>query len=158
MLLPIALPPWLLFAGIWLSVGPGTAIGDFTARADAVGLVRQLTLAAALVAWSAAPTFAVLLACTRTRGGSSERLLLLDDASWRARLAAAWAQDRTALAMGVLATAAFLLAETTAYDLAFVATFGFELRTLDALGAPPQRVVGAALPAIALSAIVATAV
>jgi hypothetical protein len=158
MLLPIALPPWLLFAGIWLSVGPGTAIGDFTARADAVGLVRQLTLAAALVAWSAAPTFAVLLACTRTRGGSSERLLLLDGASWRARLAAAWAQDRTALAMGVLATAAFLLAETTAYDLAFVATFGFELRTLDALGAPPQRVVGAALPAIALSAIVATAV
>ena len=33
LVLPIALPPWLLYAGLWLSIGPGTPIGDLAARA-----------------------------------------------------------------------------------------------------------------------------
>jgi sugar lactone lactonase YvrE len=150
-LLPIALPPWLLYAGIWLSVGPGTPIGDFAERSNAVSEVRTAILALSLVAWCAAPAFAALSARSLHGSSGDTRLADIDGLHWGARLRAAWSRDWRLLLVSVVATAAFLLGETTAFDLAFIPTFGFELRSMDALGAPAGRVLAAALPAIALA-------
>lgn len=152
LVLPIALPPWLLYAGLWLSIGPGTPIGDLAARADAAPSLRAGALAVALVAWSTAPAFAIFLA----RGAASARdsaNLLLDGAGPVARARAAFARDGRLLVVAILATSAFLLCETAIFDLALVPTYGFELRSLEALGASPRTLVTAALPAIALAAL-----
>ncbi|MBI1303230.1 MAG: hypothetical protein GC172_05525 [Phycisphaera sp.] len=157
LVLPIALPPWLLYAGIWLSIGPGTAIGDFAARADAAPSLRAAALAVALVAWSTAPAFAIFLA----RGAASARdraNLLLDGAGLVARARAAFASDGRLLLVAMLATSAFLLCETAIFDLALVPTYGFEIRSLEALGASPRTLVAAALPAIALAALAVAAI
>ena len=150
-LLPIALPPWLLYAGLWLSVGPGTFIGDLAERSGAVPEMRIAILALALVAWCAAPAFAVLTARGARAAAGDTRLAEVDGLGWRSRLRAAWSRDWRLLAVSVVATAAFLLGETTAFDLAFVPTFGFELRSLDALGASAGRVLATAAPAILLA-------
>ena len=88
-LLPIALPPWLLYAGIWLSVGPGTPIGDFAERSNAVSEVRTAILAISLVAWCAAPAFAALSARSLRGSSGDTRLADIDGLDWRARLRAA---------------------------------------------------------------------
>ncbi len=152
LVLPITLPPWLLYAGLWLSIGPGTPIGDLAARADAAPSLRAGALAAALVAWSTAPAFAIFLA----RGAAAARdraNLALDGAGLGARARAAFAADGRLLLVAVLASSAFLLCETAIFDLALVPTYGFELRSLEALGASPRTLVTAALPAIALAAL-----
>ncbi len=149
-LLPLALPPWLLYAGFWLSAGPGTLVGDFAERADIVPWLRSAILSLALVAWSAAPAFAVLTARGTIAALGDTRLAEVDGLGWRARLRAAWARDWRLLAVSVVAATAFLLGETTAFDLALVPTFGFELRSMDALGAPAARVLATALPAMLL--------
>ncbi|MEY4116858.1 MAG: hypothetical protein RLZZ116_186 [Planctomycetota bacterium] len=148
---PLALPPWLLYAAMWMSVGPGTAIGDWAERGDLMGWLRMAILSAALVAWCAALAFAVLSATAPRAMSADERLLSIDGASPPARMRAMLARDARSLLVAVFGAAAFLLCETTVYDLAQVSTFGFELRTLDALGAPAGAVVAAALPAIVLA-------
>ena len=52
-ILPLAIPGWLAFYGLWISVGPGTPIGDFFARQDGTALLREASLACGLlaVAW-----------------------------------------------------------------------------------------------------------
>ena len=79
------------------------------------------------------------------------RLAEVDGLGRWSRLRAAWSRDWRLLAVSVVATAAFLLGETTAFDLAFVPTFGFELRSIDALGASAGRVLATATPAILLA-------
>ena len=150
-LLPLALPPWLLYAAIWMSAGPGTAIGDWSERHDLVAWMRLAILSVALVAWCAALSFAVLSATGPRALSADERLLALDGAPWTARMRAKLARDARSIAVAVFASCAFLVCETTVYDLAQVPTFGFELRTLDSLGAAPGDVAVAAWPAVALA-------
>ena len=149
-LLPIALPPWLLYAAMWMSTGPGTLVGDFCERADLVGDLRKTLLVIALVDWCAALSFAVLVCSGPRELVRDGRLLALDRAGFVRRGRAALARDGRSLLVALLACASFLLCETTAFDLAQISTYGFELRTLDALGAAPATVVRAALPAIAI--------
>ena len=147
-LLPLVLPPWLLYAAVWMSTGPGTLIGDFAAAHDLVGVQRTVFLALALVVWSAALAFAVLAGA----GGATEfreaHLRHLDGGGILARARAAIARDARCLLLSVVAATAFLLCETTVFDLAQQKTYGFELRTLDALGATQAEVMSGALPAM----------
>lgn len=149
-MLPIALPPWLLFAALWLSVGPGTTVGDLAERADLVWLVRSAILATVVLTWSMSLAFASLVIAAPIPAPSAARLGAMDGWSFRERLRAAWWRDRHALMLAVAVSAVFLLGETTVFDLAQVRTFGFELRTLDSLGASEHDLVLAALPAIML--------
>ena len=149
--LPLALPPWLLYAALWMNAGPGTALGDWAERHDLVPAMRMAILSTALVTWCASIACAVLCA-TGPRGLSAdERLLTIDGASGAVRLHAALARDARSMLVAIFLSAAFLLCEATVYDLAQVPTLGFELRTLDALGAAPGDVVRAALPALVLA-------
>jgi ABC-type Fe3+ transport system permease subunit len=147
LLLPLALPPWLLFAAIWLSVGPGTVIGDLVERENEVGVLRMVALLLATVVWSSAPAFAVLVLGGPRSVGRSARLLALDDAGLVARVRAAFAEDARALFAAIAGAGIFLLSETTVYDLALVPTYGFELRAREALGATPLELVLIAWPA-----------
>jgi len=156
-LLPLVLPPWLLYAAMWMSTGPGTILGDLAARHDLVTLQRTAFLGVALCVWSTALAFAVLVAT----GGPAEvreaRLRALDGGGAVARLRAAVARDARALSLAVIAATVFLLCETTVFDLAQVRTYGFELRTLDALGGSVREVLAAAAPAIVLVALLVAA-
>ncbi|MFM7260143.1 MAG: 6-bladed beta-propeller [bacterium] len=147
LLLPLALPPWLLYAAMWLSVGPGTAIGDLVERTDHVGSLRVIALFIATTVWAAAPAFAVIVLGGGRTLGRAHALLNLDGAKWPARLRAAFAQDARALYASVAGAGIFLLSETTVYDLALVPTYGFELRAREALGATPFELIVIALPA-----------
>lgn len=159
LLLPIALPPWLLFAAIWLSVGPGTAIGDLVERADQVGVLRTTALVVATSVWAAAPAFAVLVLAGGRAIGRSRRLLAIDGAGLPARVRAAFAEDARALLGAIGGVGIFLLSETTVYDLALVPTYGFELRAREALGATPFELVLIGWPAelLAIAAVSAAA-
>jgi len=150
-LLPAVVPPWLTSAALWMSAGPGTVVGDFVEQRDSMPLLRSAILAASLATWSAGVAFAALVIAGPARIATDGRLLALDGASPLRRAASALARDGRALLAAVLASAVFLLGETTVFDLAQVSTFGFELRTLDALGAPPRAVLWAAAPALALT-------
>lgn len=147
---PVVLPPWLLYAAGWMCCGPGTAVGDFCERRDLVSALRLALLALALVVWSTALAFAVFATLGPRPSASDQRLLALDRAGPLARARAALARDGRALLIAWLAPTVFLLCETTVFDLSQVGSFGFELRSLDSLGASPATVVRAALPMIAL--------
>lgn len=112
--------------------------------------LRKTLLVIALVDWCAALSFAVLVCSGPRELVRDGRLLALDRAGFVRRARAALARDGRSLLVALLACASFLLCETTAFDLAQISTYGFELRTLDALGAAPATVVRAALPAIAI--------
>lgn len=150
-LLPLSLPPWLLYASLWMNAGPGTAIGDWSERHDLVSSMRMAILAAALVTWSSAVAFAVLAGTGPRALSADERLLAIDGSGLVARVRAAIARDARSLWVAIFLATAFLLSETTVFDLAQVPTLGFELRTLDALGATPGAVARAAIPAVLLA-------
>jgi DNA-binding beta-propeller fold protein YncE len=156
-LLPLALPPWLLYAAMWMSTGPGTTLGDLCARHDLVTLQRSVFLGVALCVWSTALAFAVLVATGGAAEARGSQLRALDGAGAFARLRAAVARDARALVLAVLGATVFLLCETTVFDLAQVKTYGFELRTLDALGGSVREVLAAAAPAIAIVALLVAA-
>lgn len=150
LLVPVALPPWLLSASLWLSCGPGTAIGDLAESADAMPALRRAILVVSLTTWSASLAAAVLLFRRGALDARDARMLALDRAGVIARLRSAWCRDGALLAIAFVGAGVFLLGETTAFDLAQIATYGFELRSRDALGATPVELLARATPAMAL--------
>jgi ABC-type Fe3+ transport system permease subunit/DNA-binding beta-propeller fold protein YncE len=143
---PLILPPWLLFAAMWLSVGPGTWIGDLAERMDEVPLVRMFALFAATTVWAMAPAFGALLLLGSQRQARSDALLALDGAGTWTRIRAALARDARGIAAAIALPTVFLLSETTVYDLALVPTYGFEVRAREALGARPSELLLVAWP------------
>lgn len=143
---PLILPPWLLFAAMWLSVGPGTWIGDFAERMDEVPLVRMSALFVATTVWAMAPAFGALLLLGSQRQARSDALLALDGAGTWTRIRAALARDARGIAAAIALPTVFLLSETTVYDLALVPTYGFEVRAREALGARPSELLLVAWP------------
>jgi ABC-type Fe3+ transport system permease subunit/DNA-binding beta-propeller fold protein YncE len=143
---PLILPPWLLFAAMWLSVGPGTWIGDLAERMDEVPLVRMSALFVATTVWAMAPAFGALLLLGSQRQARSDALLALDGAGTWTRIRAALARDARGIAAAIVLPTVFLLSETTVYDLALVPTYGFEVRAREALGARPSELLLVAWP------------
>ena len=162
-IVPLAIPGWLAFYGLWISLGPGTALGDFAARHDATGWLREGSLALGLLAVSW-PIVAWSVAADRVADRGSRRavevLASLDALPASRRLAIALREDLPAIARGAAAVAVLLWSTTVAFDLAGVRTFGFELRTLDADGAAPTEVIRAGafgfLPGVLLVALAST--
>lgn len=150
-LIPLMLPPALLFDAWWLEVGPDSVIGAAAVRADLVPELRRLILAMGLVcfAW---PLAAWIVAA---RGAEASADLLAIDAPprWR-RFKMAWHADRRPLFLGWLVTFGLVSTLTVPFDLAQVRTWGFELRTLDAQGASAATVLSAGLPSMLLALVI----
>lgn len=146
-----SLPPYAVFWTWWQASGPGSAVGDWTAATGHSGMLRELLLVAGIASW-AWPLAAWLVASRRTDAESDERAAgLVDAEGWRDRAARAWRSDRGALAMALAALVLVIAGSTTAFDLAQVRTFGFELRALDVQGTPAAAVLRAAWPAVGLA-------
>gem|GEM_PF-267226 len=152
-LLPLALPPWLLSSAVWLSVGPGTPLGDLAEQHDAMGVLRLTSLATALVAWSSALVFAALIFARPSGMARSALLQQIDRFGTLSQFRAALARDGARLGWGVAASTIFLMSETTVFDLAQVQSFGFELRVRDALGATHAEVLQTALPLVLMTVV-----
>ena len=146
-----ALPPYAVFWTWWQASGPGSAIGDWAAATGRSGLLREVLLVAGIASW-AWPLAAWLVAARRADAEQDERAAgLVDAEGWRDRAARAWRSDRGALAVAFAALVLVIAGSTTAFDLAQVRTFGFELRTLDVQGTAAAAVLRAAWPAVALA-------
>ena len=144
-LLPLVVPPSLFFDAWWLETGPDGPIGRAAAVAGAVPRLRSAVLAIGLacVAWP------IVAWCVAIRGiERDDRLLELDRPRLRDRLRACLRRDRGVLLLGWVITFAWVASLTVPFDLAQVASWGFELRTLDARGATPATVLRAGLPAL----------
>lgn len=151
-LVPLALPSYLGYWSLWRIVGPGTWLGDLAIRADAVGPLRIGALAIALVAWTT-PLAAWAIAVARWRlGDRGARLAAADGLRRSTRLRLAAGEDRRPLAVAAIVAALATLGEAVSFDLALERTYGYELRTIDAAGAPPGALVAAGWPAIAAAA------
>ena len=150
-LIPLMLPPALLFDAWWLEVGPDSAIGAAAVRAELVPELRRVVLGIGLVcfAW---PLTAWIIAGHRTEPTTD---LVEFDAPprWR-RFGMALRGDRRPLFLGWLVTFGLLSTLTVPFDLAQVRTWGFELRTLDAQGASASTVLSAGLPSILLALVI----
>ena len=151
-LIPMALPAALLFDAWWLQVGPQSWIGAMAARGDQVPLLRGVVLAITLVCWGW-PITSLLLMARRAPG--SERLLAnLDGVGLPRRFGHALRSDAGTLGLGWLLTSVFIATNTVCFDLAQVASWGFELRALDARGASAGTVLKAGFPAMMLCILV----
>ena len=147
-LLPLMLPPALLFDAWWLEVGPDSMIGAAALRAELVPQLRRLILGMGLVCY-ALPLAAWVIAAW---GADASADLVAMDAPprWR-RFKMALSSDRRPLLLGWLVTFGLLSTLTVPFDLAQVRTWGFELRTLDAQGASAATVLSAGLPSMLLA-------
>lgn len=150
-LVPLMLPPALLFDAWWLEVGPDSVLGGAAVRADLVPELRRLILGMGLVCFAWPITTWIIVAC----GTDASADLIAIDAPprWR-RLRLAVQRDRRPLLLGWLATFGILSTLTVPFDLAQVRTWGFELRTLDAQGASAATVLSAGLPSLLIAMII----
>jgi DNA-binding beta-propeller fold protein YncE/ABC-type Fe3+ transport system permease subunit len=144
---PIALPSYLLAWCWWQAVHPGSWIGDWAIRHDALLPLRGLCLGIGLLCWGWPLVAWAVAALSRARSDVAAAALL-DGAVPLARLRLAWHQDRAALMVGSLAVALLVFGNTTAFDLAQIRSFGFELRVLEARGATASQLIAAAWPAL----------
>ena len=150
-LIPLMLPPALLFDAWWLEVGPDSIIGAAAVRAELVPELRRVVLGLGLVcfAW---PLTAWIIAGHGTEATAD--LVELDaPPRWR-RFGMALHGDRRPLFLGWLVTFGLLSTLTVPFDLAQVRTWGFELRTLDAQGASASTVLSAGLPSVFLALVI----
>jgi len=147
LIVPTALPAYL-GSWCWWQLAPSDSpLHAWIVRNDHMWWLRRTILALGLVGWSwplAAWSVAGLGVGAGREVGDALRL---DGASRWARLRLAFHEDRFALLIAALLTGLFAFGNTTAFDLALVRSFGFELRTLEVRGAGVATTIRAALPA-----------
>lgn len=146
-LAPLCLPAYLVSWAWWQAAPPGSWLGDFAVRSGAVVLLRGATLWLGLLCWSWPIVAWCVIAAGRPRPDAHDAMAL-DRAGRPRRLALAWWEDARGLLLGAVITAIFVFGNTTAFDIAQIRSFGFELRTLEVRGAAPGAVLAAAAPAI----------
>lgn len=143
-----ALPPYAVFWTWWQAAGPGSMVGDWSARGGHSDSLRTALLLAGLTSW-AWPLAAWMVAGRSTGAEPLEREVgAVDGEGVTDRLRRAWRTDRGALALACAALIVVIGGSTIAFDLAQVPTFGFELRTLDVQGTPASGVLRAAWPVL----------
>lgn len=143
---PACLPAYLVSWCWWQSVPPGSAIADWAIHHDATASLRVALLALGLVCWSWPLAALAVAALGRTERAAREAMAV-DGARRLDRCRLALHEDARGLVVGGLVVALAVFGNTTAFDLAQVRSFGFELRTLDARGASSGDVIRAAWPA-----------
>ena len=150
---PLCLPGYAVFWCWWQAFGPGSALGAWAIQHDAVAMLREGILLLAMVCWSWPLIAWPIAGSVLVRSNASSTMAKLDGASLRQRVALSIRSQGGALVVG-MAIIAFVMAGTTiSFDLAQVATMGFELRALDAVGVSPGTLLRLALPSIVLALI-----
>lgn len=148
---PLCLPGYVVFWCWWQAFGPGSSIGAWAIGNDAVVLLREGVLLLALVCWSwPLVAWPIALACV-LRSNASSTLAALDGASVPSRLGLLAREQGSALLIGMALVAFVTAGATISFDLAQVASIGFELRALDALGVQPGSLLRFALPSIGVA-------
>lgn len=143
---PLCLPAYLVSWCWWQSAPPGSPLGDWAIHHGVAAELRSAALALGLVCWSW-PLVGLAVATIGRSERAAREAMRLDRGRRRDRALLAWFEDGRGLVVGWLVVAMAVFGNTTAFDLAQVKSFGFELRTLDARGASSADVLRAAWPA-----------
>ena len=154
-LIPMFLPPALIFDAWWIQVGPDSWLGRLAGEADQVPLLRKGVLAMGLLG-TGVPLAAWIMAALRNPAAESDRILVLQDRPGMRAVTRCWLRrHRWSLLIAWLCTAGIIAGLTVPFDLAQVRTWGFELRTLDTRGATPGTLLRVGSPGL-LVALVAS--
>jgi sugar lactone lactonase YvrE len=157
-LFPMFLPAYLVHAAWWMAWPADSAPYAWAVAHDLVGAMRRATLVLGLACWSwPIPCWCVAWAVARTPAARRE-MLALDGATRLDRMRDRLRSEGPALLAGALIVVLVVAADTTSFDLAQVFSFANELRALEAQGAAPRVVLGAAAPAVAIAVVGAACV
>ncbi len=152
LLAPVCLPAYVIFYAWWQSWPADSALFRWAVETDRVQLVKAVTLFVGFVSWS----WPLAAWCVAGQAADTPRwrqeILELDGAGPLRRLADRLRSDGRGLALGGLIVFLFVFNNTTSFDVAQFFTFGYELKAIDALNAPPRAILAAALPAMAVAA------
>lgn len=155
MLVPIMLPSYVVYYAWWQSWPPQSWVFQWAAGHDLIMEMRYATLVAGLVCWSW-PLVAWCVAATSSEGDLARReLLLLDGVGRMRRGLDVLRQDAWGMALGAVLVFTLTFNNTVCFDLAWIYTFGFELRTIASLGGSPALVLQTGWPTMAIGAIAA---
>ena len=115
-IVPLALPPSILFDAWWLEVGPRSLIGRWAAQGQWVSELRETVLALSLVSWGW-PLAAFALAILASSGAGPERMLArLDGVGVVRRGWLAVGRERWGVLAAWLLTSAVLAGNTVNFD------------------------------------------
>jgi DNA-binding beta-propeller fold protein YncE/ABC-type Fe3+ transport system permease subunit len=150
---PMCLPAYVIFYLWWQSWPADSALHAWAIQTGSLRLFKHLTLLAGLASWSWPLVAWCVAAFAAAEPQRREELLRLDGAGGPRLVAERLRGDGRGLALGALLVFLFVLGNTTAFDVAAVYTYGFELRSLDSSGAGPRALVIATAPAAVLCVI-----
>lgn len=157
-LAPICLPAYAVFACWWQAVPPDSAIQAWAIHHGLASLLRRVILAVGLLCW-AWPIAAWCVGMLRTaRSDATDEIAAVDGAPLLKRVQLRLREDGPALLVAAAVVFAFILSNTTCFDLAQVRTFGYEVRTIDAQGGSAGQTLAAAWPAMLIVGVIATGV
>ncbi len=147
-LIPLCIPPFVLFY-CWYQAWPADSwLFRWAAEQNAVPLLRQFMLFAALVGWS----WPLVALCVAGSSANIPRerseMMALDGAPFYFRWLDAFRVDLRGLLTGGFVVFLLVFTNTTSFDLAQVFSIGNELRALRALGADQAQIMQVALPGV----------
>lgn len=130
------LPPWLLFSAWWTLLAPGNPLHDWLASHGQGALLRRTVLILGCAGWGSAIA-AIVVACWRRAADRRDEILdRLDGLRGASRAVSAWRRDRGGVVLALVIVMLALASDTVCFDLAQERSIGFELRSLEAQGAP----------------------
>ena len=158
MLAPICLPAYVVFYAWYQGWPPTSALYRWAVASGHIQLLKNATLLMGLTCWSWPLVAWCVAGWTASTPAQHSEMVQLDGAGVFRRMLDRLRSDAPGLGLGALIV--FLLAfdNTTCFDLAGIWTFGNELRAIGSRGANATDMLLAALPAMLLSAVGATAI
>ena len=153
-LAPICVPAYVVFYAWWQSWPADSALYGWAVRNGHVQLTKSVTLFVGLLCWSWPVAAWCVAGFAAAVGAHRQEMLQLDGAGSVRRIIEAARSEWRGLALGGLIVFLFIFNNTTAFDIAQIFTFGYELRVFDSeLGAGPGAILRAAAPAIVVAVI-----
>ncbi len=153
-LAPICVPAYVVFYAWWQSWPADSALYGWAVQNGHVQLTKSVTLFVGLLCWSWPVAAWCVAGFAAAVGAHRQEMLQLDGAGSVRRIIEAARSEWRGLALGGLIVFLFIFNNTTAFDIAQIFTFGYELRVFDSeLGAGPGAILRAAAPAIVVAVI-----
>ncbi len=153
LLAPVCVPAYVLSYAWWQAWPADSALAEWAVANGHLGSIKAATLYVGLLCWAWPVAAWCVAGFAADVPAQREEMLRLDGAGWAVILRERLRGDAPGLAAAGLFVFLSVFNNTTAFDIAQIFTFGYELRVIDnELGAGARAIIQAAAPAIAVGA------